>query len=134
MLIIKTFKRSLLLFFFYVTYSYIHLYINCLVMSAQVTVTRMRHFLYPMPEVSVRARGPLMPTVSPSSCFYLFRVSMPSGESDSYHLCLSELGPVFQLPQHVRPGFFNSWHMTRDLSHSSSPLAPFRTTEVGEWR
>ena len=116
MLIIRTFKRAHLPFYF--IYSYIHLYINCLVMSVQVSVTYMRRFLRPMPKVSVRARGPLMAEVSLLSSFYLFWASMPSSESEPYHRCFFWVKTVFQLPQQVLRGCF--YYLARD-----SRLIPF---------
>ena len=109
MLIIRTFKRALSLC--YVTYPYIHLYINFPVISVQVAVAHIQRFLHPTLEVSIRAWGPLMPEVTTATLvilFYLDRASMPSSEFGPYHLCLSGLGPIFHLPRHVHRGFFHS--------------------------
>ena len=85
MLIIRTFKRALSLS--YVTYSYTHLYINYLVMSVQVTVTHMRRFPCPMPEVSIQPRGPLRPKVTTTTLSFCFtRLGPPRPRASLAHI------------------------------------------------
>ena len=134
MLIIRTFKRALSLS--YVAYSCIHLYINCPVMSVQVIVTHIRRFSYPMPQVSIRARGPLMPEVASATLSLCFTwLGPPSPWASLAHIThvFPSWGPSFSCLGTCVGVSFIPWHVTRDLSHFTSPLSAFCTAGVGEW-
>ena len=118
MLIIRILKKALSLS--YVTYAYI----NYHVMSVQVIVTHMRRFLGPHVRGVCLSASPFDAQGDycyPVILLYVVEVSMSSDESSLAHSCLFESRSVFQLPRHVRRGFFRS--LTRDsrliLVHSA---------------
>ena len=103
----RTFKRALSLS--YVTYSYIHLYINCPVMFVQVTVTHMRCFLRPMPEVT---------TTTPSFCFTWLGPPCPRVSLVHITYVCPSRGSSFSCLDMCARFSFIPWHVTQDLSHS----------------